>query len=105
MGVSGRRKRRKREEGETSVDAAIREVFEETGLEVYPKDLAYVFTMTVEPYKNITFYLTNKWSGIPKVDWESDEFGWFDPSELTALNMVPAPKIVFDMIEAWSKVF
>ena len=92
----------KREDGETSVDAAVREVYEETSLRVCPKELIYVFTMTRRPCKDIVFFLTSKWAGTPKVDWESDEFAWFDPSELSGLDMVPTPKIVFDMIESWA---
>jgi 8-oxo-dGTP diphosphatase len=95
----------KREEGETSVDAAIREVYEETSLKIWQKYLVYVFTMKREPYKDIIFYLTSQWSGEPKVDWESDEFRWFKPSEIADLKMVPTPKIVFELIDAWSKMF
>ena len=95
----------KREDEETSVDAAIREVKEETALTIYAKELAYVFTMKRESGRNIVFYITNKWSGTPQVDWESDEYRWFDASVISGINIVPSPKIVFELIEAWSKVF
>ena len=95
----------KREDGETSVDAAVREVREETNLKIFPKELAYVFTMKRDSGKDIIFYITNKWSGTPQVDWESDEYRWFDPFTLSNLNIVPAPKKVFELIEAWAKTF
>ena len=92
----------KRESGETSAEAAVREVYEETSLRVYSKELVYVLTMRRESHKDIVFYLARKWAGTPEVDWESDEYRWFDPSKLSDLEMVPTPKIVFDMIEAWA---
>mgnify|MGYP001365456606 CR=1 FL=1 len=95
----------KREDGETSVEAAVREVREETSLTVYPKELAYVFTMKRGEHKDIVFYITKKWSGTPSIDWESDEFRWVDPKDMSQLNMVPTPKLVYDLIDAWSKVF
>lgn len=93
------------EEGETSVDAAVREVYEETRLRISPKNLVYVFTMKKDSYKDIVFYISNKWTGSPSVDWESDEFKWFEPKELPVKNMIPAPKIVFDMIRTWADMF
>ena len=93
------------EDGESPAEAAAREVLEETSLKVYQKDLVYVFTMTKKPAKDIMFFLTTKWRGTPKVDWESDEFKWFEPSELSTLNIVPTPEIVFDMIKSWAKSF
>ncbi len=93
------------EEGEASVNAAVREVFEETSLKISPKNLVYVFTMRKEPYKDIIFYIASQWSGSPKIDWESDDYDWFDPSEMKGLNIVPTPEIVFELISSWAKMF
>ena len=92
------------EEGETSVDAAVREVYEETTLKVFPKKLTYVFNMKKENGKEIVFFLTDSWHGSVKTDWESDDYGWVDIAQLPIKDMVPAPKIVFEMIRAWSKM-
>lgn len=91
------------ESGETSIDAAVRELFEETSLKVRPKDLVYVFTMNKEPSKDIVFFIASEWSGDPKVDWESESFLWGDPSSIEDLSMVPTPDIVFDLIRSWAK--
>tara|TARA_A200000159_G_C7304663_1_gene331783 strand:+ start:688 stop:1104 length:417 start_codon:yes stop_codon:yes gene_type:complete len=90
------------EEGETSVDAAVRELYEEASLKIRPADLVYVFTMNKEESKDIIFYIATKWRGSPKVDWESDSFIWADPSSMSELDMVPTPKIVFELITSWA---
>jgi len=91
------------EKEESPINAAAREVLEEAGLKVLEKDLTYVFTMTKEADKNIVFFLASEWSGSVQVNWESDEFKWFDPAKIPDLDMVPTPKIIFDMIKSWSK--
>ena len=93
------------EEDETSVEAAIREVKEETDLDIYAKELSYVFTMRKDNEKDIVFYLTNKFSGEVSIDWESEDFSWTKISSLESMEMVPAPKIIFDMIKAWADLF
>ena len=55
--------------------------------------------------KEIVFFITNKWSGSPQVDWESDDFKWVKPSDMSSTDMVPAPKIVFELIDAWAEMF
>ena len=48
---------------ETSVDAAVRELFEETKLRIRPIDLVYVFTMKKSSSKDIIFYIARNWRG------------------------------------------
>lgn len=93
------------EDGETSLEAAVREVKEETDLNIKQKNLAYVFTMSKDNSKDIIFYIAKEWNGKVKVDWESDEFFWAKPSLLDSIDLVPTPNIVFDLIKAWAKFF
>lgn len=95
----------KREDGELSLEAAVREVKEETDLDILKKDLTYVFTMRRTPDKDILFYITNQWKGTVSIDWESQDYAWRNPNDLGGEDMVPTPKIVFDLIKEWSKLF
>ena len=95
----------KREDGETSLDAAIREVEEETTLKILPKDLAYIFTMQREPGKDLIFFIAKNWKGNVLIDHESEAYEWRSAKNMQTNDIVPTPKIVFDMIEAWSEMF
>lgn len=73
--------------GQTSQQAAVREVREEGGVEAeilgkvgYSK---YVYTLNGEKiFKVVTYFLMKYVSGDPKDhDWEVEEAGWFSPDE------------------------
>jgi 8-oxo-dGTP diphosphatase len=93
------------EPDETSLDAAIRELKEEVNLNVKAKNLAYVFTMRKDEDKDIIFYISDKWSGTPKVNWESDEYGWFEPKNFPVNKMLPCPPMVLELIDSWIDMF
>lgn len=73
--------------GQTSKDAALREVKEEGGVEaeIVEKvgDSKYVYTWEGEKiFKIVTIYLMKYTSGDPKDhDWEVSEAGWYQPEE------------------------
>ncbi|MCL5784736.1 MAG: NUDIX domain-containing protein [Patescibacteria group bacterium] len=77
------------DKGESTKEAALREVKEEGGVEaeIVDKiaDSRYVFTSKEsgeKVFKVVTFYLMKYLSGDPQNhDWEVEEAGWFEPEE------------------------
>jgi 8-oxo-dGTP pyrophosphatase MutT (NUDIX family) len=75
------------EEGQTSKDAAIREVKEEGGVEaeIVEKigDSKYVYTLNNEKiFKVVVYFLMKYISGDPgDHDWEMEDAGWFEIEE------------------------
>ena len=84
--------------GESSKDAAIREIMEETGVEneVISKigDSKYTFTSQGEKiFKVVIFFLMKYISGEPKSnDGEIEEAKWVDPQEALKILSFPADK-------------
>jgi len=76
----------KREE-EDLVQGAVREIKEETGLEVMPEDLH--FLEDISRKQNHAFFTATKAIGSIKLDSENSEYVWADPSKLIPKDCVP----------------
>ncbi len=76
----------KREE-ESLLQGAIREIKEETGLQVMPEDLQ--FLEDISRKQNHAFFLATKALGTVKLDSENSEFVWTDVSKLIPKDCVP----------------
>jgi ADP-ribose pyrophosphatase YjhB (NUDIX family) len=85
----------KREE-ESLIQGAVREIKEETGLEVIPEDLH--FLEDISRKQNHAFFLATKALGTVKLDSENSEFVWTDVSKLIPKDCVP------DLIQVLSSV-
>ena len=85
----------KREE-ETLLQGAVREIKEETGLEVMPEDLQ--FLEDISKKQNHAFFLARKALGTVKLDSENSEYVWTDVSKLIPKDCVP------DLIQVLSSV-
>lgn len=85
----------KREE-ETLVQGAVREIKEETGLEVIPEDLQ--FLEDISKKQDHAFFLARKALGTIKLDSENSEFIWADQDKLVPRDCVP------DLIQVLSSV-
>jgi isopentenyldiphosphate isomerase len=81
--------------GETSVNAAAREIEEELGIEIEKSDLKFLFTSVSKSIKNNGIFINNSFHDvyllkmdldITKLELQEDEVSavkWIDPSELT----------------------
>jgi 8-oxo-dGTP diphosphatase len=76
----------KREE-ETLIQAAIREIKEETGLDVMPEDLD--FLEDISKKQDHAFFLANNAIGTVRLDSENSEFIWADVNKLVPKDCVP----------------
>ncbi len=92
------------EPGESPREAAVREVFEETGLKASPRDLLGVFGGTAYrvtypngdkvEYTVVVFACDVVAGDLRAVDGEALEFGWFDPEEPPKMGVeYPAPAL------------
>lgn len=87
------------ETGENPKDAVSRECKEETNLVVSPKDLN--FLSKVSKQKEHAFFVTNKFSGDTKLDFEHEDFKWVNPKELSNYKIVPdLPSIISAALES-----
>lgn len=88
------------EENETSIEAAIREFKEETGMDVY--NLKYIGNLIAEyPNKIFDFdiYVTNESESFPK-QTEENESCWIDINKLKNEHKIfPAIQLLNDIIE------
>lgn len=90
------------EEGETSEDTAIREVFEETGIKaVNPRFLDkidYFFIQNQEKVKKtVYFYLLDYQSGTFQPNRETIDIGWFDKNEAISINPYPTERKIIEL--------
>jgi dATP pyrophosphohydrolase len=79
------------EEGESPVEAAARELEEETGLEAAPRDLArtYVYDGVVTVH---CFEVEAPAGWEPRLDWEHDEHRWCTAAEADELLYWSEPR-------------
>jgi len=91
------------EPGESVTEAVVREVREETGLEVVPLRLIGVYSapehgqIVTYPDGNVIHYISSSFecrvvSGALACSHESLELGWFDPERLPT-DMVPMHRV------------
>lgn len=77
------------EEGETFAEAAVRELREETGLEVGVEPLDSPFQY--EDIRVETFIVDVPADWEPKLDWEHDDYRWLPREEAAELLFWPEP--------------
>jgi len=90
--------------GETSQDAAVREIFEETGLKVRVEELLDVQTdlhkdasSRLEYHYLLVDYLAEPVGGRLKLNSESSASGWFNRSQTRRLSMSEGTRTVLDL--------
>ena len=90
--------------GETSQDAAVREIFEETGLKVRVEGLLDVQTdlhkdasSRLEYHYLLVDYLAEPVGGRLKLNSESSASGWFNRSQTRRLSMSEGTRTVLDL--------
>lgn len=77
------------EEGEGLIEALVREIREETGVEIEPGPLGAVYSKIAEPAAVVFGFLARWTAGEPTPCEECPEVGWFPPEE--ALRKVANP--------------
>ncbi len=91
MGVSGAV-----EEGETPEEAALREVKEETGLDIEIVRKAATLKADYKT-KELHFFIANWKKGEVKIDSsEANDFGWFTHEQILKLNLMDATREFFE---------
>lgn len=91
------------DEGETAEVCAVREVLEETALEIKPEDLTYLYTVTKDTDKDIQFFASNKYKGEVVLDWESMDFKWASRLARQPEPFLPTPVLLFDLIRMYAE--
>ena len=72
------------DEGESPLDAAIREAYEEVGISIAPEDLHLAHTMyrvlSGLPDRIDFYFIVKAWKGEPRIaeEHKCSELGWFD---------------------------
>lgn len=98
------------EEGETVLEAAAREVFQEQGVVIPPSELRAVaeieFCFPQTPGKDLKcfVFLAEHWTGTPH---ESDEMGvpqWFDVSKLPIERLPPSDRLWLPQVLAGTHI-
>lgn len=77
------------EEGEGLIEAFLREMREETGVEIEPGPLAAVYSKIVPPSAVVFCFLARRRAGEPTPCEECPEVGWFSPQEALAKVVNP----------------
>ena len=72
------------EEGETPIDAAVREVKEETAL-----DISEPVEFHMSANGEVAYFTTRGYTGEVVIDFEHDDFAWVYPEDLTNYDRVP----------------
>ena len=74
----------KLDEGERPLEAVIREVKEETTLDIHDPIEYYISTNG-----EVVYYVTQEYTGNVTIDYEHEDFTWVYPEELTNYDVVP----------------
>ena len=72
---------------ESLIEAAVREIKEETNFDILPEDLQ--FLEQISKKQNHAFFLAQKYVGSIKLDTENTEYMWVDPKLLVPHDCVP----------------
>lgn len=85
------------EENETLMEGLIREVREETGVELVPENVEFVHVMHRKSIYIDLFFVAKDWSGEPKITEEDkcDDMNWF-PLDSLPENIIPSVKFVIE---------
>ena len=95
LGIGG-----KLEQGETPDDAAVREVYEETGLRLNSYNYRGIvnFISDIYPDEAMHLYYSSDFEGIVK-DCDEGELRWIEKDRLCSLPMWEGDKIFLSLIE------
>lgn len=96
IGIGG-----KLEEGESPEDAAIREAFEETGLELIKPQYRGIVTFVSDKWgtEYMHLFTCDNFSGKIKKDCDEGELLWIDKNELLSYNLWEGDKIFLNLIK------
>ena len=96
IGIGG-----KLEDGERPEDAAIREAFEETGLELIKPQYRGIVTFVSEKWgtEYMHLFTCDNFSGKIKEDCDEGELLWIDKTELLSYNLWEGDKIFLNLIK------
>lgn len=86
---------------ETPEQCAVREVSEEVSLVIEEEDLALLNIINKND-KEIFVFAVKKFSGTPRIDWESDSLMWIEPSKIGTLKFIPTPDYILDTASSLS---
>ena len=86
------------DDGESAKEAASRECMEEVGLDVPIFSLIHIGDKDSRKV-NVSYFVTDKFSGTVCLNDESDDYRWVEPEELDEFTMIPFPKnILYSII-------
>ncbi len=93
------------DDGESEVEAAVRECYEESNIKIKEEDMNFLtkFRDHIADV-DIYYFITNKYSGSPVINWESDDFLWLDVNSIFSNlkdEFVPIPKNLHILINAF----
>jgi 8-oxo-dGTP pyrophosphatase MutT (NUDIX family) len=84
------------EAGETDAEAAVRELFEETGLEATVTPLGFSFVHDGIHVEAFTAEAPAEWE--PVLDWEHDDYRWLPPDEAAKILHWPEPRKIMGLL-------
>tara|TARA_R110002012_G_scaffold226235_1_gene398327 strand:+ start:203 stop:589 length:387 start_codon:yes stop_codon:yes gene_type:complete len=87
-------------EGETAIEAVIREVEEETTLKIY-NPVEFYTSINGE----VVYFFTRDYEGDVTLDFEHDDYAWVYPENLTNYDIVPGLAGVVDMAQKVSRMY
>jgi 8-oxo-dGTP diphosphatase len=85
------------EDGESIVDAVLRETREETGVEINVEDIQFVHVMHQKSVYIDFFFVATRWVNEPRIMEEDkcDDLRWFSLNELPK-NIIPSVKFAIE---------
>ena len=94
------------DEGESSLDAAIREVKEEINIDINHDKIEFLVNYIPESKRiSLDFYITKEWIGDIKLLAGQQEFTWCHVNDLKKLQMPEGNKIILPKINEYLNKF